>query len=572
MGLALTSKNEQHYIGYVGSFLSHSTASRSFVKDGFPFTIVLEDDQLFHPDFNDVVRDIAVRAGGCFDVVNLGPLDWRYRTLEYAQKRKVMTLTVPVLEPAALRSQEELFMDGVLERTPRLFPETKYFLYWIGSQHSDPESCGSAGAWGYMVSRAGSQKLARHMSIMWESFDDQMQAVLQGADVFTETVGQRRFWAVFPPLVTSDGTWPSANVGDDLTQGRQSEPVSPHASFRDRTLMHPMAAVILGKAPAEVEADHGKKTNLIYRGQNSYTPSVATDGALTSKTLLKVNAMALVWPPVGSDWVSQPTGWQSLFEYRRGSNNEIQKELQIQIYLRPELLAFATESLTYAWTIIAALRHISIGNPEQLRVLVVHPGKSECFCPHSIFRDLAALAPSVHIIFTGPEAQAAPAEAESLDCFRVPEDGNLQVERIFGTLAHAMSLEPHIAVAFGASATAWCGPLLDLVRRGVPVVATSRSRAGIVRGLQTIRANGANTTVRFAGRNAFGSLLGLEVQEKLSYGGADPPPLLGAFPDERDQVLLEAQSSESTDPNYIMEDASEAVPWRPPTAFWIGLR
>ena len=52
------------------------------------------------------------------------------------------------------------------------------------------------------------------MKFMWESFDDVLQAELQGDNRFTDFLGRYRLWAVWPPLVTSDGKWPSQNSGE----------------------------------------------------------------------------------------------------------------------------------------------------------------------------------------------------------------------------------------------------------------------------------------------------------------------------------------------------------------------
>lgn len=56
------------------------------------------------------------------------------------------------------------------------------------------------------------------MKFMWESFDDVLQAELQGDNRFTDFLGRHRLWAVWPPLVTSDGKWPSQNSGEETWQ------------------------------------------------------------------------------------------------------------------------------------------------------------------------------------------------------------------------------------------------------------------------------------------------------------------------------------------------------------------
>ncbi|CAE8584313.1 unnamed protein product, partial [Polarella glacialis] len=173
------------------------------------------------------------------------------------------------------------------------------------------------------------------------------------------------------------------------------------------------------------------------------------------------------------EWVNSPRGWRSLFEYRRGSSSELQKELQIRLRLQPETLALATESLAYSWTVIAALRNFGLSSlfgpggrgdsssasrRRPLRVLLLGAGERTSFCPRALFRDLAALVPGdepqnnnsnnnnqVHVILAGFEdAQGnnnnnnrghhfqatEPEEVEALRCFRVPEDGRLSVERL----------------------------------------------------------------------------------------------------------------------------------------------
>ena len=58
------------------------------------------------------------------------------------------------------------------------------------------------------------------MKFMWESFDDVLQAELQGDNRFTDFLGRYRLWAVWPPLVTSDGKWPSQNSGEAHVERR----------------------------------------------------------------------------------------------------------------------------------------------------------------------------------------------------------------------------------------------------------------------------------------------------------------------------------------------------------------
>ncbi|CAE7263899.1 Lrguk, partial [Symbiodinium necroappetens] len=214
IGVALTADQERHYVGYAGSWLSHMRALRQGFEEGSPFVVVLEDDQGLSPDFNGVLRDILDSAGDLLDVVILGPLDWRLRSLQYAQRRKVMQLRHPC---SASRTSEEEYMAELYGYKPTLCQESTYFLYSIGSRAMTGEdllSTGCCGVWGYLVSRRGCQKMEASMKFMWESFDDVLQAELQGDNRFTSFVGKHRLWAVWPPLVSSDGKWPSQNSGE----------------------------------------------------------------------------------------------------------------------------------------------------------------------------------------------------------------------------------------------------------------------------------------------------------------------------------------------------------------------
>ena len=159
MGVAMTAEEERHFVGYVGSWLSHTRAIRQGLEEGAPFVVVLEDDQVLNPHMTGVVEDIITSAGDLLDVVILGPLDWRLRSLQYAQPRKIMQLKHPC---EALLSAEELQMSEVYGYQPQLEEESSYFLYSIGSRAmvgEDVLSTGCCGAWGYLVSRRGYQKM-----------------------------------------------------------------------------------------------------------------------------------------------------------------------------------------------------------------------------------------------------------------------------------------------------------------------------------------------------------------------------------------------------------------------------
>lgn len=160
IGVAMTAEEERHFVGYVGSWLSHTRAIRQGLEEGAPFVVVLEDDQVLNPEMLGVLEDVISCAGDLIDVVILGPLDWRLRSLQYAQPRKIMQLTHPC--KGAKISAEELQMSEIYGYQPQLQPESSYFLYSIGSRAmigEDVLSTGCCGAWGYLVSRRGYQKM-----------------------------------------------------------------------------------------------------------------------------------------------------------------------------------------------------------------------------------------------------------------------------------------------------------------------------------------------------------------------------------------------------------------------------
>ena len=127
IGVALTADQERHYVGYVGSWLSHMRALRQGLEEGSPFVVVLEDDQVLSSDFNGVLQDIVESAGDLLDVIILGPLDWRLRSLQYAQRRKVMQLRHPC---SGTRSKEEEFMAELYGYTPTLQQESLHPPLW----------------------------------------------------------------------------------------------------------------------------------------------------------------------------------------------------------------------------------------------------------------------------------------------------------------------------------------------------------------------------------------------------------------------------------------------------------
>lgn len=163
IGVAMTAEEERHFVGYVGSWLSHTRALRQGLEEGAPFVVVLEDDQVLNPQMTNVLRDIITCAGDLLDVVILGPLDWRLRSLQYAQPRKIMQLTHPC---EAVLSTEEVQMSELYGYKPQLKQEESYFLYSIGSRAmigEDVLSTGCCGAWGYLVSRRGYQKMEANL-------------------------------------------------------------------------------------------------------------------------------------------------------------------------------------------------------------------------------------------------------------------------------------------------------------------------------------------------------------------------------------------------------------------------
>lgn len=160
IGVAMTAAEERHFVGYVGSWLSHTRAVRQGLEEGSPFVVVLEDDQVLNPDMNSVMEDIISCAGDILDIVILGPLDWRLRSLQYAQPRKIMQLRHPL--DKCTTSAEEEYIAKAYGYRPKLQQESSYFLYSIGSRAMTGEdvlSTGCCGVWGYMVSRKGAQKM-----------------------------------------------------------------------------------------------------------------------------------------------------------------------------------------------------------------------------------------------------------------------------------------------------------------------------------------------------------------------------------------------------------------------------
>eukprot|EP00435_Cladocopium_sp_Y103_P066544 s28_g28.t2 len=377
IGVAMTAEEERHFVGYVGSWLSHTRAVRQGLEEGAPFVVVLEDDQVLHPDMTNVLKDIITCAGDLLDVVILGPLDWRLRSLQYAQPRKIMQLTHPC---EAGRSAEEVQMSELYGYKPQLKQEESYFLYSIGSRAmigEDVLSTGCCGAWGYLVSRRGYQKMEASMKFMWESFDDVLQAELQGDNRFTEFLGRYRLWAVWPPLVTSDGKWPSQNSGEDLDFGKQLMPVSPHAGFRDYTLQTQVAELILGS------------DNLI---------------------LHVAAASALLWPEVQPIWAYVIGSWRRLFSQRAGAGGDATQDVQRAALLRCRHRRFDLELDAAARSLppgFSPAFTVHIGPPFELPPLAVRilraPMEDLLWCPSAWFRDLLSAAPGTRISFHGPK-------------------------------------------------------------------------------------------------------------------------------------------------------------------------
>ncbi|CAK9015568.1 unnamed protein product [Durusdinium trenchii] len=396
IGVAMTAAEERHFVGYVGSWLSHTRVVRQGLEEGSPFVVVLEDDQVLNPDMNSVMEDIISCAGDILDIVILGPLDWRLRSLQYAQPRKIMQLRHPL--DKCTTSAEEEYIAKAYGYRPKLQQESSYFLYSIGSRAMTGEdvlSTGCCGVWGYMVSRKGAQKMEASMKFMWESFDDVLQAELQGDNRFTSFLGRHRLWAVWPPLVTSDGKWPSQNSGEDLDFGKQHLPVSPHAGFRDHTLQTEVAQLILCS------------DNLIMARRDRLRHIAA--------------ATALVWPPVEPIWAYVVNGWRRLFTQRAGAGGgfELRTEAQHKMYKERRFFDIATEGLTWSWTVLRAAFLFDLaqpsptvlatmppeGPPQQLPPLALRilwaPMKDLLWCPSAWFRDLMCASPGSHITFHG---------------------------------------------------------------------------------------------------------------------------------------------------------------------------
>eukprot|EP00930_Biecheleria_cincta_P098358 TRINITY_DN90010_c0_g1_i1.p1 TRINITY_DN90010_c0_g1~~TRINITY_DN90010_c0_g1_i1.p1 ORF type:complete len:889 (+),score=105.08 TRINITY_DN90010_c0_g1_i1:288-2669(+) len=418
-GLAMTAHCERHFVGYVGSWLSHMRAVRHGLEEGFPFVAVIEDDQRLSTDFNSVVRDVIECAGDVLDVVILGPLDWRLRSLRYAQGRKIMQLRSRCSN--ASRSAEEVFIAQLYGYAPELEDQAEYFLYSIGSKAmggDDLMSTGCCGVWGYLVSRSGCQKMQSSMKFMWESFDDVLQAELQGDNRFTCDVGKLRLWGVWPPIVTSDGKWPSQNPGEDLDMGRQHVPVSPHAGFRDPSLQTEIARMILG--PDHLFVDAGT--------------SFGNGDSPCELLLTLAAASALLWSPVEPIWAYVVVGWRRLFDQRHGSGHgfELRTEMQLHLLTSRRFFEICTEGLTWSWTLLRAAYLFKLvepmavqmganppeGPPVQLLPLSVRiiEGCSAqlLFCPDAWFRDLAEVVKDVDIVIHKDSASHTPAPRRDL--------------------------------------------------------------------------------------------------------------------------------------------------------------
>ncbi|CAE7364424.1 Lrguk [Symbiodinium natans] len=516
IGVALTADQERHYVGYVGSWLSHMRALRQGLEEGSPFVVVLEDDQVLSSDFNGVLQDIVESAGDLLDVIILGPLDWRLRSLQYAQRRKVMQLRHPC---SGTRSKEEEFMAELYGYTPTLQQESTYFLYSIGSRAMTGEdllSTGCCGVWGYLVSRRGCQKMEASMKFMWESFDDVLQAELQGDNRFTSFVGKHRLWAVWPPLVTSDGKWPSQNSGEDLELGRQPAPVSPHASFRDHSLQVQAAQLLLGPGQA----------------------FLAGSGIPDHRHLRVAATAALLWPPVEPVWAYVVRGWRRLFAQRAGSGGgfELRTEMQHKLYKEKRFFDLASEGLTWSWTVLRAAFLFDMalplpalwsttppeGPPIQLPPLCLRvvwgPWAQLNWAPSAWWRDLLDAAPGSRVSLAQPAAQIPFTGAELRPQLPRATFYNIQVQAL-DTLeceGAALVLAAEVAVTM-----ALLQALETELAAGRPVLATARSLATLAELWNALskESEEGSLDIAFVGVNPFASQLC-----QPSAVGADPLP------------------------------------------------
>lgn len=521
-GVAMTAERQRHYIGYVGSWLSHMRALRHGFEEGFPFVVVLEDDQVLSPNFNSVVADIIECAGDTLDVVLLGPLDWRIRAQEYAVRRKVMQLRSPCSDAGS--TDEENHLAELRGYQPELGVEKTHFLYSVGCKAMGGEdymSTGCCGIWGYLVSRRGMQKMQQSMKFMWESADDCLQAEMQGDNRFTESVGVRRLWAVWPPIVTSDGKWPSQNSGEDLDMGRQAEAVSPHASFRDPSLRcGALANICLGP-------------DLLLRRAGG----VPTDGELELAAIT-----ALLWPPVEPIWAYAQASWRALMDQRNGSGGgfELRTQMQLRLHLDRRFFDVVSEGLTWSWTILRAaflfglhrLMPVAMnieppqGPPLQLLPLDVRiiaaPGLRLLACTDAWFRDLTTAAPDARVILSGTAA-ARGASGGQLLCNLVselrpqlPRASFREVDAV--SVAVQSSPEPRLPpgyrrLAMLADIEIVNPDLLLLIKAQLDckasVVVTARQLWPLVEVLKALDASECLPAPRlvFAGANPFGSWL-----------------------------------------------------------------
>jgi len=261
--------------------------------------------------------------------------------------------------------------------------------------------------------------MQRSMTFMWESFDDVLQAEMQGNTRFTAHVGRFRLWAVWPPIVTSDGRWPSQNSGEDMDMGRQATAVSPHASFRDPSLSTEVAQLVLGPE-LSMMLDSPCMPNMVgvsvACGEPEEDLLVPHDGLLAL-----ASACALLLAPVEEVWVYAQRSWRGLLDQRQGSGGgfELRTQMHHRLHLDRRFFDVVTEGLTWSWTILRAAFLFGLcvpmpaalsveppdGPPLQLLPLSIrimafnasvehHLG----FCPDAWLRDLAAVMPQCPVI------------------------------------------------------------------------------------------------------------------------------------------------------------------------------
>lgn len=474
LGLALAADSERGLASLVGSWLSHTRAIRAAIDDGFPYSVVLEDGEVLCAGLGRVVRDVIACTGGAFDVVHLGPADWRLRTLKYARKRKVIQLQTPC--PPWSREQGEELVDelrGVRQRRDTSEDLTHYFLYWVGAPASDPESLGSVGSGGYVASLTGLRRLSQQLTSMWESWPIALQAELQGDNLFTKGAGSRRLLAVWPPLLT-----PARDTASLIGATSASSSRAPDAAgATGKADLEPNSnGQVVGTTDRSNPVHLRDQTLISLLARAALRPTIMAGVGLPSPVwpaddtdaLRCAAAAALALPPVSAGWMHLPSGWVQLFEMRSAEVcNELQSEMLLRLRSDTRFLGLVTFGLAWSWTVLGAMRLLGLGQPAPgpslceapptclpaMFVDVLDATSAEMYCPEAWFRDIACVVPKLSVnLVTSDLLQPATAD-DLVAAHRVLlEESSRADERALDEL-----LRPQIRVGH-ARLDGWLGP------------------------------------------------------------------------------------------------------------------